>query len=134
MGGAWKEFARERLPFVVGSLGLNGLILFLFAIAFGPVQNNCRRLQQCLECGLARSEGFLNGIFHPCALWVRGLTRLESCRQTAVAVGVAWKFRLTCWPRNYIWIFKLDVDSYERYQEFDTGVLHRISSRIYLAE
>ena len=26
---------------------------------------------------LYRSEGFLNGIFHPCALWVRGLTRLE---------------------------------------------------------
>ena len=24
-----------------------------------------------------RSEGFANGIFHPCALWARGLARLE---------------------------------------------------------
>ena len=31
-------------------------------------------------------------------------------------------------------VFKLDFDSYERYQDFETGVLHRISSRIYLAE
>ena len=30
--------------------------------------------------------------------------------------------------------FKLDFDSYERYQDFETGVLHRISSRFYLAE
>ena len=29
-------------------------------------------------------------------------------------------------------VFKLDFDSYERYQDFETGVLHRISSRIYL--
>ncbi|HBF89895.1 MAG TPA: hypothetical protein DDX09_01905, partial [Hyphomonas atlantica] len=35
MGGAWKQFARERLPYVAGSLGLNGLMLFLFALAFG---------------------------------------------------------------------------------------------------
>ena len=55
-----------------------------------------------------RSEGFLNGIFHPCALLVRGLTRLESCWQTAVvAVGVTWKFRLTLWPGNYIWSFQI---------------------------
>ena len=31
-------------------------------------------------------------------------------------------------------VFTLDFDSYERYQDFDTGVLHRIWSRIYLAE
>ena len=31
-------------------------------------------------------------------------------------------------------VFKLDFGSYERYQDFDTGVLHRISSWIYLAE
>ena len=30
-------------------------------------------------------------------------------------------------------VFELDFDSYERYQDFETGVLHRISSRIYLA-
>ena len=30
--------------------------------------------------------------------------------------------------------FKLDFDSYERYLDFETGVLHRISCRIYLAE
>ena len=31
-------------------------------------------------------------------------------------------------------VFKLDFDSYERYLDFETGVLHRNSSRIYLAE
>ena len=43
-----------------------------------------------------RSEGFPNGIFHPCALWARGLARWESCRHAvavAAAVGVSWKFR-----------------------------------------
>ena len=57
-----------------------------------------------------RSEGFPNGIFHPCALWARGLARLESCRRVAVAVaaaavGVIWKFRSTFRPGNYIWSF-----------------------------
>ena len=34
-----------------------------------------------------------------------------------------------------IWgVFKLDFDSYERSQDFETGVLHRISSRFCLAE
>ena len=28
----------------------------------------------------------------------------------------------------------MDFDSYERYPDFETGVLHRISSRVYLAE
>ena len=33
-----------------------------------------------------------NRIFHPCALWDRGLARWESCRRVfAVAVGVTWK-------------------------------------------
>ena len=31
-------------------------------------------------------------------------------------------------------VFKLDFDSYERYLDLDTGVLHRIWSRIYLAQ
>ena len=31
-------------------------------------------------------------------------------------------------------VFKLNFDSYESSQDFQTGVLHRISSRIYLAE
>ena len=31
-------------------------------------------------------------------------------------------------------VFKLEFDSYERYHNFDTGVLHILSSRIYLAE
>ena len=56
------------------------------------------------QCSLSK-WGFLNGIFHPCALWVRGLNRLESCRQTAV--GVTWKFRLSFWPGNYIWSFQI---------------------------
>ena len=32
-----------------------------------------------------RSEGFPNGIFHPCALWARGLARWESSGRVAVA-------------------------------------------------
>ena len=40
-----------------------------------------------------RSEGFLNLIFHPCALRVRGLARWESGRRAAIAVGVTWTFR-----------------------------------------
>ena len=31
-------------------------------------------------------------------------------------------------------VLKLDFDSYERYLDFDTGVPHRISSRVYPAE
>ena len=39
-----------------------------------------------------RSEGFLNGIFHPCTLWDGGLARWKNCRcAVAVAVGVIWK-------------------------------------------
>ena len=43
----------------------------------------------------SRSEGFPNGIFHPCALWDRALARWESCRRAAVVVvavvSVIWK-------------------------------------------
>ena len=43
-----------------------------------------------------RSEGFPNGIFHPCTLWDGGLARWKSCRRAvaavaAVAVGVIWQ-------------------------------------------
>ena len=31
-------------------------------------------------------------------------------------------------------VFKLDFDSHERYLDFETWTLHRIPSRIYLAE
>ena len=31
-------------------------------------------------------------------------------------------------------VVKMDVDSYERYADFETGVLHTISSQVYLAE
>ena len=44
---------------------------------------------------LHRSEGFPNGIFHPCALWARAPARWESCRRAVVVVvvvvGVIWK-------------------------------------------
>ena len=39
-----------------------------------------------------RSEGFPNGIFHPCTLWDGGLARWTNCRRAvavAVAVGVS---------------------------------------------
>ena len=39
----------------------------------------------------SRSEGFPNGIFHPCTLWARGLARWKNCRRAAVVVGVIWK-------------------------------------------
>ena len=48
------------------------------------------------------SEGFPNGISHPCALWDGVLARWESCRRVVGAVGVIWKFRSTCRPGNYI--------------------------------
>ena len=51
--------------------------------------------------GFGRSEGFPNGIFHPCTLWDGGLARWKNCRQTVAAVvvvvvvvvgvGVIWK-------------------------------------------
>ena len=53
------------------------------------------------------SEGFPNGIFHPCALWARGVARLNDCRHVVAAVGVIWRFRSTFWPGNYIWSLPL---------------------------
>ena len=45
------------------------------------------------------------------------------------------RFRLVFCPGNYIFgVFKSNFESYERYLDFETGVLHRISSRIYRAE
>ena len=40
-----------------------------------------------------RSEGFPNGIFHPCPLWARALPRWTNCRRVVAAavVGVIWK-------------------------------------------
>ena len=40
-----------------------------------------------------RSEGFPNGIFHPCALWDGGVARWESCRRVAAVAGVIWNSR-----------------------------------------
>ena len=54
---------------------------------------------------ICRSEGFPNGIFHPCPLWARALARWKNCRRVVVAVGVIWKFRSTFRPGNYIWSF-----------------------------
>ena len=34
----------------------------------------------------------------------------------------------------FLEVFKLDVDSCERYLDFEPGVLHKIPGRIYLAE
>ena len=74
-------------------------------------------------------------IFRPCELWIRGLAIWENCRRATAAVAVIWKFRLRFRPGNYVFrILKLDVDSHERYQDSETVVLHRISSRISLAE
>ena len=61
------------------------------------------------------------------------LPNRESCWD-AVAAAVTWKLRLTFWPESIFGVFKLDFDSYESSWNFDTVVLHRISSRIYLAE
>ena len=40
-----------------------------------------------------RSEGFPNGIFHPCPLWARAVARWKNCRRVVVVavVGVIWK-------------------------------------------
>ena len=78
---------------------------------------------------ICRSEGLLNGIFHPCALRDRGLAGWESCRRVVAvvvaAVGVIWKFRLTFRPGNYIWSFFIRFwGRGERYLRRETGVLH----------
>ena len=41
----------------------------------------------CLP-NIGRSEGFPNGIFHPCTLWARALARWKNCRRDVV-VGVS---------------------------------------------
>ena len=52
-----------------------------------------------------------------------------------VVAAVTWKFKLTFWPGNYIWSFQIGIlHTYESSRNFDTGVLHRISSRIDLAQ
>ena len=60
-------------------------------------------LQNLPNNSKCRSEGFPNGIFHPCALLARALARWDSCRRVVVvAVGIIWKFRSTFRPGNYI--------------------------------
>jgi hypothetical protein len=66
---------------------------------FGP-KSNSRALNTN-----DRSEGFPNGIFHPCTLWARGLARWKNCRRVAAVVGVIWKFRSKFRPGNYILSF-----------------------------
>ena len=78
-----------------------------------------------------RSEGFPNGIFHPCALWARGLARWESCRHAVVAaaVGVTWKS-----PRNStltVLVFGPESISYERSRRETAAKFHHFSARVF---
>ena len=77
---------------------------------WGPGNNTkWTRSITCISEILGRSEAFPDRIFYPCVLWARGLARLKHCRwaAAAVSVGVIWRFRLTFWPRNYIWSLSL---------------------------
>ena len=67
----------------------------------------------------SRSEGFPNGIFDPCALWVRGLAIWNSCRRAAVvaAVGVIWK-----------------MPKYKEIHTFSKMGMSEISRNVYLSE
>ena len=65
-----------------------------------------------------RSEGFPNGIFHPCALWARAPARWESCRRAVVVVvGVIWK-----------------MPKYKEMQTFSKMDMSEISRNVYLSE
>ena len=78
---------------------------------------------------IGRSQAFRNGIFHPCALWARGLARSKNCRRIAIAVGAIWKFRPTFRPEHFDWRFLRFAGCGERYLKMETRVLHRISLR-----
>ena len=79
-----------------------------------------------------RSEGFPNGIFHPCALWARGLARWESCRHgvvVAAAVGVTWKS-----PRNVtltVLVFGPESISYERSRRETAAKFHHFPAHVF---
>ena len=78
------------------------------------------------------SEGFPNGIVHPCALWARGLARWESCRHAVVApatVGVTLKS-----PRNAtltVLVFGPESISYERSRRETAAKFHHFSARVF---
>ena len=58
----------------------------------------------CIDETVCRSEGFPDGIFHPCTLWHGGLVRWKLFWRVViivVAIGVIWKFRSTFRPGNY---------------------------------
>ena len=69
----------------------------------------------CIHCN-DRSEGFPNGIFHPCALWDGGLARWKNCRRTVV-VGVIWK-----------------MPKYKEMHTFSKMGMSEISRNVYLSE
>ena len=63
----------------------------------------------------------------------RVLPDWQSCWDT-IAAAVGRHLEILVDSKLFFCVFNLDSDSYERYLNFDTGVLHRISSRIYIAE
>ena len=69
-----------------------------------------------------RSEGFPNGIFHPCPLWARALARWKNCRRAAAAaVGVSWNSDPKC-PK------------YKKMHTFSKMGMSEISRNVNLAE
>ena len=81
------------------------------------VANSIRRAPGTTTC---RSEGFPNGIFHPCALWDGGLARWKNCRRAAAAVvvvGVIWK-----------------MPKYKEMHTFSKMGMSEISRNVYLSE
>ena len=79
-----------------------------------------------------RREGFLNEIFGPWAMDQRScqIGRVGGTLPPPSPGNSGWHSG----QETILEVFTLGFDSYERYLDFETGVLHRISSRIYLAE
>ena len=76
-----------------------------------------------------RSKGFPNGIFHPCAIWDRGLARWERSRRAAV-VGVTWKS-----PGNItltVLVFGPESVSYERSRRETAAKFNHFVVRIFV--
>merc|ERR1712078_708468 len=79
---------------------------------------------RCLK-HVHRSEGFPNGIFHPCPLWAKALARWKNCRRVVVvAVGVIWKM-----PK-----YQSEMPKYKEIHTFSKIGMSEISRNVNLAE
>ena len=70
-----------------------------------------------------RSEGFPNGIFHPCAIWARGLQKLSARRRRQRHLEI----QVDILARElYLEFVPMELGPGGSSGRFETGVLHRI--------